>query len=92
MEVFEKFFGRDSFSDKLSVEKIKEELANRIEVVKQVASVTQRMQVLRDLCVVARAEGPIVDEERNTLDQIADGLEIPRSFICQSTESNLEPD
>ncbi len=92
VEVFEKFFGRDSFSDKFSVEKIKEELANRIAAVKQVASVTQRMQVLRDLCVVARAEGPVVEAERMTLDQIADGLEIPRSFICQSTESNPEPD
>ncbi|MFK8030417.1 MAG: M48 family metallopeptidase [Gammaproteobacteria bacterium] len=90
--VFEQFFGRDSFNDRLSVEKIKEELPNRMSAVKEAASVTQRMQVLRDLCIVARAEGPINEAERATLDQVADGLEISRSFICHSTEGSVEPD
>ncbi len=92
IEVFEKFFGRDSFNDRLSVDKIKNELPNRMTAVKAVASTTQRMQVLRDLCVVARAEGPIVEAERTALDHIADGLGISRSFICQSAEANFEPD
>lgn len=92
IEVFEKYFGRDSFSDRLSVDKIKGELASRIRTVRDTASMTQRMQVLRDLCVIARAEGEILEVERGELDSIADGLGVPRSFICQSAEADLEPD
>ncbi|MEM7081840.1 MAG: M48 family metallopeptidase [Pseudomonadota bacterium] len=91
IEVFEQFFGRDAFSDRLSVERIERELPGRVSAVKDNASMTQRMQVLRDLCVVAKAEGPMVNAERAVLDQIADGLEVPRSFICQFTESNYDP-
>lgn len=92
IEVFEKYFGRDSYNDKLSLDKLKSELANRVAAVKKVASITQRMQVLRDLCIVAKAERPIADEERAVLDQVADGLEVARSFVCHSIESSAVPD
>ena len=90
--MFEKFFGKGSFSDELDVAALHRELPNRIEQVKESATTPQAMQVLRDLCVVARAEGPIEGPERQLLDNIADGLGVARGFVCATLDSNVEPD
>ena len=92
ISMFEKFFGKGSFSKELDVAALHRELPNRIAQVKESATTPQAMQVLRDLCVVARAEGPIENAERELLDNIADGLEITRGFVCTALDSNVEPD
>jgi len=92
IEIFEKFFEKGDFSDKLNVERLREELPSRIDRVCEQTTVTQRMQVIRDLCTIARADGGIVDEERAVLNEIADGLEVSRTFICQTLEGDPEPD
>ena len=78
IETFEQFFGKGSFTDKLSIEKLRGELPARLKQLKEDASVPQRMQVLRDLCLVARAEGRTSGAERRVLDEVADGLGVPR--------------
>ncbi len=67
-------------------------LPKRIELVKKHASITQRMQVIRDLSVVARAEGKITDNELVVLYGIADGLEIPRSLVMHVLDGDAELD
>ena len=84
--VFEQFFGEGSFSDKLDTARLEAELPARLKAVQDVASTTQCMQLLRDLCVVARAEGQVGEAERAVLDSVADGLEVPRRFICQTLD------
>ena len=54
LEVFSKFFGKYAFSEKLHIEKIKETLEYRAREVKEKASVTQGMQVLHDMCLMAK--------------------------------------
>jgi len=92
IEVFEQFFQKGDFSDKLNVERIREDLSSRIERVNQQTTHSQRMQELRDLCLIAKAEGKATDEERAVLYQIADGLQLSRNFVCQSLELECEPD
>ena len=92
VEVFEGFFGKDSFTDALDLDGIEADLDNRIEQVKSQASTTQAMQVLRDLCLVARAEGHMSETEREALDGIADGLGVSRNFVCQTLDAAFEPD
>lgn len=91
-EVFEKFFDKGDFSDKLNIDRIKQELPSRIERAREQTTVTQRMQVMRDLCMIARADGQTDSDERQVLNEIADGLEVSRNFICQTMDSDLEPD
>ena len=91
-EVFEKFFGKGELDKDLNYERIKSRLPDRIEKLKQVASATQRMQVLRDLCVMSRANGRTTEAQRAVMDSVADMMEISRSFICQSLEHDVEPD
>ena len=79
--VLKEFMGEAFSLDVLNVDKLIDTLPKRIGLVKQRASITQRMQVVRDLSVVAREEGGITDNELLVLYAIADGLEIPRSLV-----------
>ena len=90
--VFEDFFGRDSLTDKLDIEKLKSELTDRVEQAKSLTSIPQRMQVLRDLCVVSRADGHTTDAERKVLCEIAHALEIPSLFIDKTMSAEIELD
>lgn len=92
IEVFEQFFQKGDFSDKLNIDRIREELPSRIERVCQQTSQTQRIQVVRDICLIAKAEGRTTAEERAIIDQIADGLEVSRNLVCQTIEAEYEPD
>lgn len=90
--VFEKFFGNHAFKEDLDLEKLETDLDDRIRMVREQASVPQAMQVVRDLCLVARAEGHVSRAEEAVLRRVADGLSVPGEFVCQSMESELEPD
>ncbi|NKB78082.1 MAG: M48 family metalloprotease [Gammaproteobacteria bacterium] len=90
--VFEKFFGKGEFNDRLNIDIIKGKLDGRIGKMNELASMTQKMQVMRDLCIVSKANGNQIDSERRVLNKIADGLGVSRTFICHSIEQNLEPD
>ncbi len=92
IELFEKFFGNRAFKKDLDLKKLDVDLDARILAVKEQASVPQAMQVVRDLCLVARAGGHIHKLEEQVLNRVAEGLGVPREFICQSMDSDLEPD
>ena len=79
--ILKEYMGESFSLDVLNIDKLIDTLPKRISSVKQHASITQRMQVVRDLSVVARAEGGITDNELLVLYAIADGLEIPRSLV-----------
>jgi len=90
--VFEKFFGNHAFKEDLDLAKLESGLNDRIRTVQEQASVPQAMQVVRDLCLIARAEGHVSASEEAVLERVADGLEVPREFVCQTMESDLTPD
>lgn len=90
--IFEQFFGMGEFARSLDLSRIKEDLSNRVEKARDNTSAPQRMQVLRDLCLVAKASGHATMSERRVLEEIADSLDIPRSFIDQTLEQQVEPD
>ena len=92
LEIFAKYFGKYAFSDKLDIEKIKDTMKIRLEEVKSKTSEPQRMQVLHDLCTMAQADGGVTKIERLKLEEIADGLSIPHSFICQSLNNDKDLD
>lgn len=89
---FEQFFEKGEYSDKLNPKRIEEQLPSRIERAKENCTETQCMQVIRDLCVIAMADGDVLDAETNVLNSIADGLGVSRTFVCQTIEQDIEPD
>lgn len=80
IEVFEKFFGHGAHRG-LDIERIEHELDERIEQVRDKTSVPQRMQVLRDLCLMARADERRSGKARDVLARIAAKLEISGALI-----------
>ena len=93
LEVFAKFFGKYAFTDKLDIGKTKKTLPGRTKEVLEKASETQRMQVLHDMCHMAKVGEGVSKLERAVLDSVAEGLNIPTEFVCQATaESDLDLD
>ncbi len=90
--MFEKFFGQGSYTGSLDVARLTDELPARLAQVRDKATVPQRMQLLRDLCVIAKAEGMVSEGERAVLDRVADGLGVSRRFICQTVDADLDLD
>jgi uncharacterized tellurite resistance protein B-like protein len=92
IEAFEKFFGTRAFSNRLDLEKIRSELPERTAQMREQTSLPQRMQVLRDLIIIAYADGPPPDAERTVLIGIAHGLGISTCFVDQMINSPTELD
>jgi len=92
VEIFEQFFGSGAFSDDFDLEALEASLDERIGQVRGQASPARTMQVLRDLCLVARAEGHTVAEARAVLDRIAKGLGLTDGFVDRELCSELDPD
>ncbi|NKC00342.1 MAG: M48 family metalloprotease [Pseudomonadales bacterium] len=90
-EIFEEFFGRNSLTDKLDIEKLKAELPDRIEQVNSLTSIPQRMQVVRDLCLVSKVDGSS-EAEREILCEIAQALQIPSLFVDKTLSADVELD
>ena len=92
IERFEEFFGKESYSEKLDFDRLIAEVPDRIAQVKSKASIAQCMQVVHDLCLIAKADGQVSKEERRELRAIANGLDIDSTFVDSSLESDVELD
>ena len=92
VDVFEEFFGKTSFSDRLDTEQLKSELPSRLDQAKELTSIPQRMQVVRDICMISKADGHSTLNERNALHAIATHLEIPPLFVDKALDADVELD
>mgnify|MGYP000274132716 CR=1 FL=1 len=84
--VLKGFLGEAYAIDKLDSAKLASLLPQRITDVKNETAFSQRMQVIRDLCLVANADKPVATGEILVLNRIAVGLEVPLSFVEQSLD------
>ena len=92
IEIFENFFGKGSFFDSLDLDRLEAGLDKRIERVKEQASTPQAMQVVRDLCLVARVEGHAAVVERQVIQRVAARLGVSYQFVCEMLAAELDPD
>lgn len=91
IEVFERFFGADAFSDKLNLEKLADTLPERVENARELTGPGQRMQLLRDLVLVARADQSVSAAEHRVLSEVASGLELGEAVLAQFLSGPLAP-
>lgn len=92
IEVFEQYFGKGAFSERLDIERIKSELDTRIEEARERATHARHIQVVRDLCTMARASGRVEPAEQAVISHIAEKLEVPCWLVdqCFCTEVELD--
>ncbi len=92
IEIFEKFFGDDKFSEKLNLEKLANTLPSRLEAARDLTGPGQRMQLLRDLVIIARADHNVSAEEHKVLSQVAKSLELGEEVLEQFLSGPLALD
>ncbi len=92
IKVFEKYFGKGEFSEDLNLDRIIKTLPDRIKIANAQATQSQRMQVMRDICVMSMADANVTEAERSVMDDIADQLGISQAFICQTLAQDCELD
>ncbi|MBO68877.1 MAG: hypothetical protein CL398_11275 [Acidiferrobacteraceae bacterium] len=91
-EVLQQFLSKNFTIENLDRDKLRELLPQRIVEAKAHTTVPQRMQVVRDLCIVASAEQEIADAEIEVLLQVVTDLDIAPSFLTACIESSTELD
>ena len=90
--VFEKFFGKRSFNDDLNLDRLAADLNDRIAQVKSSTTIAQRMQIIRDLCTVARADNKVSGPELDVISSVARELEVPEHFVNQASSMEIPLD
>ncbi len=90
--VFEKFFGDGAYTERLDLQRLRQEMPRRAAQARELTSPPQRMQVIRDLCLVARADGRTTAPERRVLEAVAGALNVPLAFISQTLNDIVELD
>lgn len=90
--VFEKFFGDGKFSEKLNLDKLAKTLPSRIESARDLTGPGQRMQLLRDLVLIANANHEVSEAEHRVLSEVAKGLELGEEVLAQFLNGPLALD
>jgi tellurite resistance protein len=92
IQVFEQFVGEGSYTGKVDLEQLENELPERVQKTVEVTSPTQRMRVLQDLAFVSRADGHPDAAERAVMLRLARDLEVHDLFVDQCLACSMELD
>lgn len=87
----ERFFGAGS-TEKVSVEAFKRDLERRERDVKERVPKLRRTQVMRDLCLIAQADGHVHADERRVLEDIAAHIEAEPGVVERTLSRPAELD
>jgi tellurite resistance protein len=81
IEELERLLGPGSLPPEVKPEVIRKDLPSRIEDVKKQVPPLRRAQVLRDLCVIARADGRVEPEEHKVIRDIGAAIEVEPALV-----------
>lgn len=77
----EKLLGEGALGTRVDVEATVATLPDRVREAGEQLTQARRIQVLRDVCVIARADGHTSPEERAVIDELATQLGVPREVV-----------
>lgn len=92
IEALDEFLGEGTITDKLSLDALREDLPARIRAAVAEAPVMRRAQLVRDLCVIAFADGHPDAQERAVLIDLASQLGVDAALVDETLEATLELD
>lgn len=76
LEALEGLLGTAALPARPSLDSLSEQLPARVAAVVELAAPIRRFQVVRDLCLIAKADGQVTSEERALIEEIASGLDV----------------
>lgn len=89
---FNSLFGEGTFGDHLNIDKLEERLDVRIEEANAVVPFARRIHIVRDLCLIARADGRVTRKERELVHLVGRKLKLSPTIIDQSFDGDVELD
>ena len=81
LDQLEELLGAGSVPSSVNPPAIREVLARRIQAVREQVPPLRRAQIIRDLCIVAQADGVVTEAETALLLEIADAVDVDRGTI-----------
>lgn len=87
-----KYLGSAFSLHKLDADKLAATIPERASTTVKLASKPQRMQVLRDICIVARVEAECAEAELAILKDLAERLDIANDFVYQCLQCSVDLD
>ncbi len=85
LEALEGLIGPGSVSSALKVDAVVADLDKRAQAVREQVAPLRRSQVMRDLCIVARASGDVSDAELAVMMHIAEAIEVDANVVVCTT-------
>jgi tellurite resistance protein len=76
IQALEELLGPGSVPPEINVEAIREALPGRVARVVEKVPRLRRMQIVRDLCLIARADGQVTEAEHRILEMISRSIEV----------------
>lgn len=92
LKELERMLGPGSLPTEIKPAVMRNDLARRIARVNDVVPVLRRAQIVRDLCVIARADMRLDEAEQKILYEIAEAVGVDASVVACSTSGSAELD
>ncbi|MCC6748221.1 MAG: M48 family metalloprotease [Deltaproteobacteria bacterium] len=89
IEALEQLLGAGALPARLSPAALREDLPRRIAAVKELVAPLRRAQVIRDLCLIARADGRVDPAELEVLYTLADATGVDRHIVACTVSGAL---
>jgi tellurite resistance protein len=83
----ERLLGPGSVPPEVNPEAVRRDLPSRVEAVRRHVPPLRRAQVIRDLCVIARADGHTREAERRVIREIAAAIAVPDALVARAIDS-----
>lgn len=87
IQALENLLGPGSVSPRVSPDALRADLDRRIRDVKELVPPLRRAQVMRDLGVIARADGRVDEAEQEVLHEIAEAVGVHESMVSAATSA-----
>ena len=89
---FDKLFGAGTFSESLDLELLEERLDKRIEDANNSVPLARRIHIIRDLCLIAVADGRVTKKERAYVHTVARKLQLSATIVEHHFDRDMELD
>jgi len=92
IKAFDSLFGEGTFGDHLDIEKLEERLVSRIEDANRVVPHARRMHIIRDLCLIALADGRVSAPEQEFIHRVGRDLHLSPTVVDHCFVRDVELD
>lgn len=89
---FNSLFGDGTYGDHLNIDKLEERLDVRITEAIAVVPLARRIHVVRDLCVIAHADGRVTQKEREFIHSVGRRFELSATIVDHCFNRDVELD